>query len=72
MIPIEFIPDSLEHCAIQGPGCRVFTSHWTALPDREPGEQVAVCRTCSESHKPEDVPSKKDWWDRHWRPRRQF
>lgn len=47
----------LEHCAI----CRAITHHWTALPDRAPGEQVACCEGCAKSKTPGDVPTKDAW-----------
>lgn len=47
----------MEHCCF----CRVVTSFWTAISDREPGEQVACCEHCASRAFPEDVPSKRVW-----------
>lgn len=44
--------------------CRVPTSSWTKLPDREPGDQVACCSSCAKSYRSEDVPSKRYWCQR--------
>jgi hypothetical protein len=44
--------------------CRQRTMLWTNLPDRKEGEQVACCGACAERAKPEDVPTKKQWFRR--------
>lgn len=43
--------------------CRWTTRHWTALPDRTPGQQVACCEACAFTHRPVQVPSKVAWFD---------
>lgn len=48
---------SPEPCA----GCGDLTLRWSALPDRTPGEQVALCPLCAARLSPADVPSKADW-----------
>jgi hypothetical protein len=58
MIPIEQPAPDLEPCA----HCRRLTTLWTALPDRQPAEQVALCRPCSKTLQPKDVPLKADWF----------
>lgn len=60
-IPIEKDPDHdcmLESCAI----CAAPTVHWTALPGRKSGEQVACCRWCAATKTPADVPTKAAWF----------
>ena len=63
-IPIHHPPEAegLEPCAVQGPGCRVLTGMWTALPDRQAKDQVACCKPCSEACGPEEVLSKEEWF----------
>lgn len=34
---------------------------WTSLADRTPGQQVACCQGCAETHEPVAVPTKHDW-----------
>lgn len=41
--------------------CRKQTRLWTAIPDRSPGQQVAICEECAATSDPMDVPSKSDW-----------
>lgn len=48
---------SRERCCF----CRAPTPHWTAIPERTPGEQVACCPECGETRSPEEVPSKTEW-----------
>jgi hypothetical protein len=60
-IPVEDHTDPEDR---RGERCcfyRVFTNHWTALPDRTPGGQVACCRDCAKTRKPIEVPTKHDW-----------
>ena len=62
MIPVALADGpftGLENCAI----CRNITRHWTLLPDRTPGEQVACCKSCSRTKEPADVPTRKAWLD---------
>jgi hypothetical protein len=44
--------------------CRTPTIFWTNLPDRKPGDQVACCPGCACDHKPSEVPTKAEWWQR--------
>lgn len=44
--------------------CRRGTFHWTALPTRTPGEQVACCALCAKEATAEDVPTKDVWFRR--------
>lgn len=58
--PIEIrreFGSSRERCCF----CREPTIHWTKLPERTPGEQVAICPGCGEIHSPEEVPPKSEW-----------
>lgn len=65
MIPVDRPEDAdLEPCAVRGSSCRGLTTLWTALPDRQPKDQVACCSTCSVTCEPEDVPSKAEWFKR--------
>lgn len=61
-IPIERedpVLDGAEACAL----CLSrYTAWWTALPDREPGEQVACCAPCARERQPADVPTKAAWF----------
>ncbi len=41
--------------------CRIPTNYWTDLPDRQPGEQVAICLHCAGRAEPKDIPTKKHW-----------
>jgi hypothetical protein len=41
--------------------CREATPWWSAIPDRKPGEQVAICPHCASRCGPVDVPTKKEW-----------
>lgn len=60
-IPLTREPDPpafpLEQCCF----CSDQTQHWTALGDRDDGEQVACCILCAHTHEPDEVPSKEDW-----------
>ena len=56
--PASLGPAPAEHCA----GCRVRTRTWTLLPDRKPGEQVALCDDCAARMEPDDVPTKAAWF----------
>lgn len=60
-IPVVFVEDSHEPCAF----CEKMTTHWTALKNRTPGEQVAVCSICADKRAPKDVPSKEAWCEYH-------
>lgn len=51
---------AIERCCM----CRVGTRYWTRLPDRTPGQQVAMCATCAVFTAPSAVPSKRDWCDK--------
>lgn len=60
MIDLDREPPEMgeqERCCF----CRAKTPHWTCLPKRKPGEQVACCERCARKAKPEDVPTKRDW-----------
>lgn len=46
-----------EHCC----KCDKPTPYWTDLPDRTPGEQVALCVDCAFGTFPSDIPTKRDW-----------
>lgn len=46
-----------ENCCI----CRKPTLMWTELPDRTPGDQVALCERCAHHANPDEVPTKKLW-----------
>lgn len=52
---------SCEACCF----CHQDTCHWTALPERMSGEQVACCLECSEIFEPEVVPTKSEWFEWH-------
>lgn len=41
--------------------CGVGTRHWTELPERTPGEQVALCEGCAKVTPPVEVPTKTAW-----------
>lgn len=43
--------------------CRACTPFWTALADRKPGEQVAICQACAEKHEPNEIPTKQAWFE---------
>lgn len=62
MIPTTIEPDPgppFEHCCF----CGKPTRHWTNLPDRTPGAQVACCQACARLHEPQEVPTKDAWCD---------
>jgi hypothetical protein len=63
MIHVQKEPEAsglpLEACCF----CRAATDYWTALADRTPGQQVACCERCAETHMPVQVPSKGAWFD---------
>lgn len=67
MVPIVHEPDNLawvvaERCCF----CHQPTRHWTNLPERSPGQQVACCEGCAGIFEPEVVPAKMEWcecWD---------
>lgn len=64
-IPIEEEPkpwDTLacERCCL----CRTPTRWWTRLPDRKPGEQVALCEGCALTATPDTIPTKRAWCDK--------
>lgn len=63
-IPVHQPPEAegLEPCAVRGPLCLGLARFWTALPDRQAKDQVACCIACSEACRPEEVPSKDDWF----------
>jgi hypothetical protein len=46
-----------ENCRI----CQRATHYWTDIPDRTPGEQVALCVDCAYATFPSDIPTKSDW-----------
>jgi hypothetical protein len=50
----------MERCCF----CRTPTAKWSDLPDRSPGEQVAVCDKCAAVATPDAVPTKKMWMAR--------
>jgi hypothetical protein len=60
-IPIKRQPKSedqvKEHCAV----CFKPTPYWTALANRTPGEQIALCPTCTDY--PGILPTKRQWCD---------
>ena len=60
-MPVHPEPDGcfmpLERCCI----CRDKTPFWTELPDRKPGEQVALCPACAKLAEPQDIPTKELW-----------
>jgi len=61
-VPFIHEPEDLgsfppEHCCF----CGEPTRHWTDLPDREPGQQVACCVRCAVQNPWESVPSKTAW-----------
>ncbi len=60
MIPIHLPSEAegQEPCAL----CGRLTGRWTALPDRQPKDQVACCKACGEAREPEDVPTKEEWF----------
>lgn len=61
MIPVRREPEMrppFEPCCF----CLLGTTHWTALPDRKPGEQVACCRRCAAEREPADVPTRDEWF----------
>lgn len=65
MVPIAREPDvcrawERERCC----ACRCRTTTWTALPDRTPGQQVALCAGCAATTEPADVPTKDAWFAR--------
>ena len=41
--------------------CDRPTKHWTALPDREPEDQVACCKSCAIKRRWDEVPTKIEW-----------
>lgn len=59
-----------ERCCL----CRDPTRWWTILPDRKPGEQVALCPGCAINSTPKAIPTKRAWCDKEAaldpRPRR--
>lgn len=62
-VPIKPEPNPkppYEHCF----SCRTPTKFWTDLPDRTPGEQVACCPGCACDLKPNEVITKKAWFER--------
>lgn len=64
-IPIEQEPkpwDAMEceRCCL----CRTPTRWWTKLPDRTPGEQVALCEGCALTATPDAIPTKRAWCDK--------
>lgn len=64
-VPIEEEPKPwdmgpCERCCL----CRSHTRWWTKLPDRKPGEQVALCEGCALTTTPEAIPTKHAWCDK--------
>jgi hypothetical protein len=51
----------LEACCF----CHQPSAHWTDLPDRTPGQQVACCPGCADIFEPDVVPTKREWRD-YW------
>ena len=64
MVPIEVergpFAGKVERCCV----CRDRTDTWTVLPDRTPGQQVALCAGCAATTEPADVPTKDAWLKR--------
>lgn len=61
-VPVEEEPpcESPERCCI----CRERTRHWTKLPDRTLGAQVALCEGCAPYCNPDSIPGKRAWCER--------
>jgi hypothetical protein len=60
MIPIHIEDpdeDIHERCCF----CRNPTAYWSALQDRKPEKQVALCPHCASRANPDDLPSKATW-----------
>lgn len=51
-------PDADTSCLERCCFCRAPTKFWCAEKD------VAVCPKCAETHTPEQVPTKKEWFDK--------
>ncbi len=70
-VPVTREPHSeplMENCCI----CRIVTAYWTAIPNREPGEQVALCINCSVVAEFYDIPNKMSWCRRERIARREL
>ena len=56
-------PDMTIWMCEQCCSCGKRTRWWTDLPDRKPGEQVALCLECAPEVDAKDIPSKSAWFD---------
>ena len=59
--PIEQEPKPWEPCVENCAGCRTPTRFWTRIPERTPGEQIALCPNCAEVTEPSTLPTKREW-----------